>query len=85
MQGDIWYYVADEAGVLPSTTRQGLERRGWAFTPTATAALAELLAADAVVTLSGLQIATGVSALGERAWTQPDEWAVRMRAALLGG
>jgi branched-subunit amino acid aminotransferase/4-amino-4-deoxychorismate lyase len=85
LQGGIWYHVADETGVLPSTTRQGLERRGWSFTPTATATLTELLAADAVVTLSGLQIATGVSALGQRTWTQPDEWAVRMRAALFGG
>ena len=85
LQGGMWYHVADEAGVLPSTTRQGLERRGWAFTPTAIATLAELQAADAVVTLSGLQIATGVSALGGRTWIQPDEWAVRMRSALLGG
>jgi branched-subunit amino acid aminotransferase/4-amino-4-deoxychorismate lyase len=84
LQGGIWCHVADEAGVLPSTTRQGLERRGWAFTPTAIVTLAELQAADAVVTLSGLQIATGVAGLGGRAWTQPDEWAVRMRAALLG-
>jgi branched-subunit amino acid aminotransferase/4-amino-4-deoxychorismate lyase len=84
LQGGIWYHVADETGVLPSTTRQGLERRGWAFTPTATATLADVQAADAVVTLSGLQIATGVSALGGRAWAQPDEWPVRMRRALLG-
>lgn len=83
LQGGTWYHVADEAGVLPSTTRQGLERRGWAFTPTAIATLIDVQAADTVVTLSGLQIATGVSALGQRTWTQPDEWAARMRAALL--